>query len=768
MANEKPGLAWLLALGVAAFLAAVGAAATLALMPPAPLPADAPATAFSAERALALDREFARVPHPAGTPADADARHFLLARLRALGVEAEEWSPLYAHGHEAGQSHLVLARIPGTAPTKAFLLEAHHDSVPYGPGAADDGAGVCAMLEVARALKASPPLRNDILFVFADQEESGMAGARAFTRHPWFRDVGVMLGFEARGNQGTSFMFETSPGNGRLIAHLARAVSKPVATSLMFDVYKRLPFGTDFTTYKRAGAAGYNVAFVGNFAHYHTKNDSAENLCLASLQHHGEYGLGLARHFGSIPLDRPMAAPDAMYFNAFGPWLVHYPLSWGWPLALLTVAVIALGIRRGHLAPAGIAGGAVAFVGACLVAFLTALLLLAAAYGPARLWRLYSRDITYLPDLRGLDHNDLYGAAFAAGALAVLALTYGVLCRRARPQSLAAGALLCWAGALLAMTAVIPGGGYLLQWPLLFAAVGLGLLFLAPAGEALPSRRTVVLTLFAVPGVALIAPTYVAFLWTTMIISGPFLVLPLALLAGLLVPQIAVMSRPSRWWLPGVLGCACAVLMIAGRLTSGPTPLRPRLNSVAYGLDVDARRAYWFSADERPDAWTSQFFPPGTRRQSVKEFVPGCEVPALKAPAPLAPLPGAEVRIVSDQSENGERLLRLRIRSRAARLWLGLNPETEVLSASAFGRPLDGGRDWRLEFNVFPDEGAVLALRLRPAGPVTLRATELFYGLPDVPGVRPRPSDMAPLPNTVHRDEPIRDGHLWVVREVRL
>ena len=53
---------------------------------------------------------------------------------------------------------------------------AHYDSVPFGPGAADDGAGVVTLLETARALKAGPPLKNDVIFLFTDGEEAGGGG----------------------------------------------------------------------------------------------------------------------------------------------------------------------------------------------------------------------------------------------------------------------------------------------------------------------------------------------------------------------------------------------------------------------------------------------------------------------------------------------------------------------------------------------------------------------------------------------------------------
>ncbi|HEY0052386.1 MAG TPA: peptidase M20, partial [Caulobacteraceae bacterium] len=72
----------LLALVVAVLGAVVVAA--WAVQPPAALPADAPATAFSAGRAFADIREIARAPHVTGSAENARVRDYLAGRMRAL------------------------------------------------------------------------------------------------------------------------------------------------------------------------------------------------------------------------------------------------------------------------------------------------------------------------------------------------------------------------------------------------------------------------------------------------------------------------------------------------------------------------------------------------------------------------------------------------------------------------------------------------------------------------------------------------------------
>jgi hypothetical protein len=167
-----------------AALYGVVTSATLYGAVPDPVPASAPPTEFSSGRALEHVRAIAKEPYPMDSPENAAVRDYLVKELRTLGVEPEVQRATAAHTWfirfaEAGTPENVLARLEGTNNGgKAFLLMAHYDSVPTGPGASDDGAGVAAMLETLRALKAGPPLKNDVIFLFTDGEERGLLGAR--------------------------------------------------------------------------------------------------------------------------------------------------------------------------------------------------------------------------------------------------------------------------------------------------------------------------------------------------------------------------------------------------------------------------------------------------------------------------------------------------------------------------------------------------------------------------------------------------------------
>src|SRR3989440_5517398 len=372
------------ALAAFVFLGAMACVSVSRVQPPRAVPETAPPSEFSSARALRHVRAVAQRPHPTGSDEIERVRRYIIGELGALGLSAEVQTAEVVPAQvsegwpvPAARVRNIVARVPGTSNSRALMLAAHYDSVPTGPGASDDAAGVAALLETLRALKSGPPLKNDLVVVFSDAEELGLVGAHAFAdEHPWMKDVALVLNFEARGSAGPSLIFETSDGNGTLIRELASAAPHTVANSLMYAVYKRLPNDTDMTVYKRAGAAGLNFAYAARITSYHTALDSADVLDARSLQHHGSYALSLARRFGDLDLNN-LKSRDAVYFNALGPVLVHYSEAWVVPftvaVCVLFVAVVLAGLKRRRLTLAGIAAGVLNFsVAAALSVLITA------------------------------------------------------------------------------------------------------------------------------------------------------------------------------------------------------------------------------------------------------------------------------------------------------------------------------------------------------------------------------------------------------------
>jgi hypothetical protein len=339
--------------------------ATRDLRPPRPVPADAPNAEFSAERALGELRTIAAKPHPMGSEEHDRVRDYLAATFTGLGLDVtfqdgvvERRPRSDGAGAHVAFVRNVVARLCGTASSgRDVVLAAHYDSVPTGPGAGDDGAAVAALLEVARVLALEPRRANDIVFLITDGEEVGLYGAKLAVRDPTFLErTALVLNFEARGHRGPAVMFQTFGAVKPWVDAMAR-VRDPVTVSLAADVYERMPNDTDLSVFGRAGLFGMNFAFIGGHSHYHTPLDSIDELDHGSLQHHGQYALDLARHFGGADLDAIGIGPrdraaDEVYFSLGRLGVVHWPahvspmIAYGvLGLAALTL-VLAIARRR--------------------------------------------------------------------------------------------------------------------------------------------------------------------------------------------------------------------------------------------------------------------------------------------------------------------------------------------------------------------------------------------------------------------------------------
>ncbi len=198
-----------------ALLILIAFLAIRSIEPPHAVDENAPATEFSAARAMRDVREIAKKPHPLGSAENVRVREYLVARLRELGANPEVQTSFVARHSPFGPDtwavvNNIVAKVSGTQSTGAVMMVAHYDSVPSGPGAGDDAASVAAILEAVRALKAGPPLSNDLIILFTDGEELGLLGAKGFVdTYPALRDIKVVLNFDMRGDYGPSMMFQT-------------------------------------------------------------------------------------------------------------------------------------------------------------------------------------------------------------------------------------------------------------------------------------------------------------------------------------------------------------------------------------------------------------------------------------------------------------------------------------------------------------------------------------------------------------------------------
>ena len=346
-------LLWLVGSLAAALLIAV-----LTLQVPAPVGAGAPATTFSAERAMADVRVIAQRPHPVGSADHARVGALLLQRMAALGLQTSTQtgalSPaavrrLEREGGSAAGVELtnLIGVLPGRDPRlPAVALMAHYDTVPDSAGAADDSAGVAAILEAVRAIRARGPADRTLVVILTDGEELNLDGARAFWGgHPLRDRIGAVVNLEARGGGGRAMMFETGRGNAETIALFARAGGRATggvsSNSLAVFVYEAMPNGTDFTIPKDRGVQGVNLAFIGRPEQYHAPVSTPDALDQGSVQHIGSQALETADALLRAPA-LPAATANVVYADLFGRLVIGHPPVIGW--VLLGLAVIGLGV----------------------------------------------------------------------------------------------------------------------------------------------------------------------------------------------------------------------------------------------------------------------------------------------------------------------------------------------------------------------------------------------------------------------------------------
>jgi len=431
----RPALGILL---LVSLLLGLGLAALLTRTP-APQPDYIDARVFSADRAFADVERLARAPRPLGTPEHDAARAYLLGRMQALGLDPvvmegplspgsirrmERWD-LSPEAADYSVRNLV-GHLPGRDPTAApVVLMAHYDSVPGSPGAADDAAGVAAVLESVRAIRARGPTERPLVVLFTDAEELGLDGARVFFGdYPDRARIGFVINLEARGGGGRAMMFETGPGNAgsvRLLAELAPHIDGGVTSnSLAVAVYRLMQNDTDFSVPRDRGIAGLNFAFIGRAEQYHRPSSTPEALDKGSLQHIGSQALEVTDHL--LRADTlPQAGPDRVYADVFGWTMIVMAAPWGWAIVVLSLGLLGFAVFRSRTALAGLLRGAIDGLAFMAGAFVLAQAVRLAA-GPM-LRRVESSDVYYtllerLPLMEVATGLALFGAAlvFLAGS----------------------------------------------------------------------------------------------------------------------------------------------------------------------------------------------------------------------------------------------------------------------------------------------------------------------------------------------------------------
>ncbi|NAS10717.1 M28 family peptidase [Poritiphilus flavus] len=624
------------------------------LMPSYNPDSDLAGSQFSTDRALKHVESISRVPHGVGFPGHKEVRDYIVGELQKMGLETE-----LQQGYTAGdwanfcRAENILARIKGSSDGKALLVLTHYDSSPHSSfGASDAGSGVATILEGIRAfLEDNKSPKNDIIILISDAEELGLNGADLFVnKHPWAKDVGLALNFEARGSGGPSYMLiETNRGNAKLIEGFVEAnPSYPVGNSLAYSIYKMLPNDTDLTVFREDGdIEGLVFAFIDDHFDYHTARDSYERLNRNTLAHQGSYLMPLLYHFSDADLNNLKSLDDYIYFNVPVFNLVIYPFEWIWPMFALAVIffviLLVYGFRKGELQAMEIGKG---FIPLLLVLLINGLV---GYYSWAALKWLYPQ---YSDILHGFTYNGhSYIAAFAFFSIATGFWCYNRY-RKVTTANLMVAPIFIWLLICFAVGRFLPGASFFVIPLFAFLAC-----FMVVINQKEPNLY--LLTFLCLPALWIFAPFIQQFpvgLGLKMMVAATVFT---SLTFFLILPVFGFYKKKSRLALIGFL--LFIGFMASAHFNSGFNEENAKPSSLLYVLDADKGTAQWATYERVLSDWTAQYL--GSDKK-VPEQLAGNTISSkystgftYVSPAPLKEIKAPEIEKTRDTIVEGERIL---------------------------------------------------------------------------------------------------------------
>lgn len=566
---------------------------------------------FSTDRALAHVKQLSKEPHAVGFPGHERAKDYIISELNKMGLPTT-----IQEGYTAGdwgnlsKATNILARIDGSGNGKALLLLSHYDSNPHSSyGASDAGSGVATILEGVRAfLNQNKAPKNDIIILITDAEELGLNGADLFVNnHPWAKEVGLALNFEARGSGGPSYMLiETNRGNAKLIKEFKEAnPTYPVANSLAYSIYKMLPNDTDLTVFREDGdIEGFNFAFIDDHFDYHTALDNYERLDRKTLAHQGSYLMPLLTHFSNADLNNLKSLSDEVYYNLPFYKMVSYPFEWIWPMfgiaVLAFVLLLLSGFRKKRLDIASIFRGFVPVLITLVVNGLAGYL----CWTIITWWYPGFKDM-----LHGFTYNGhLYIAVYVMFSLFVCFYTYHKFRKTSTPNVLVAP-IFIWLIICGLVAHYLKGASFFVV-PLFGLLAGL----LVTINQEKPNPFLMVF--LALPAILIYAPFIKMFpvgLGLKMMVAATLLT---TLLFFLVLPFFGQLNSKRR--LAFLFLFLFFAFGITSHIQSDFNEERPKPSSLLYLYNDDKNTSQWATYDNVLIDWNGQFLGEGKKQPTAE------------------------------------------------------------------------------------------------------------------------------------------------------
>ncbi|WP_394775531.1 M28 family peptidase [Flavobacterium sp.] len=711
---------------------------------------------FSTERALNQVEIIAQKPHYVGSTNHELVANYLKLELNRIGLETsvQEGFTLNKKGLLV-KSKNILARIKGTNNSKALLLLSHYDSAPhsFSKGASDDASGVATILEGIRAfLYAKQPHKNDIIILFSDAEELGLNGAALFVnKHPWAKEVGLVINFEARGSSGPSYMLmETNKGNEGLVKEFSNAKTQyPVSNSLMYSIYKMLPNDTDLTVFREQGnIQGFNFAFIDGHYNYHTQQDDIQHLNKTTLAHQGTYLMPLLKYFSNVDLNTTNSTNDDVYFSApFS--FISYPFSWVFPMTIIALGLLTLFIFIGKakrvITFREIFRGFVPLLGSIVISGLVTFL------GWKIILEIYPQ---YSDLLNGFTYNGhAYIGAFVSLSIAISFAFYHHFSEAKITMNHFVAPLLLWIIINAFLANSLTGAGFLII-PVYFGILLFGI-FVISQHYSLGMNL-----LFSIPALAIVAPFIVMFpvgLGLKILYGSAILTV---LLFGLLLPIFGAFFKKGIWTML-FFALSIGFFIYAGS-HSGYEHGKAKSNSLLYIYNANTNSAVWATYDTNLDDWTKSYLGEKNQKAVGLNALPLSSKYnssfTYSAIAPVVDVPKPTIAFLKDSVVGNNRYLKIKIspNRKVNRYDIYANPKMNFFNFKANGVETSGQKGNRLEreggkilcYYVVGNEPLVMDFYINKSSIFDMDLIESSFDLMTNPllQVKPRSDWMMPTP----------------------
>lgn len=205
----------------------------------------------------------------------------------------------------------TVAEIPGTErPDEVVIIGGHLDSWDLGTGATDDGTGVAAVLEAARALqKLGLKPKRTIRFVLFSGEEQGLVGSRMYVeahRAELSKISGILVH-----DTGTGRVLSIGTQGNYAVREVLDRVVAPLRSVGLLEPSLRSTRGTDHASFADAGVPGFYC--IQDPAEYrkthHTESDTFDKVWKDDLVQGAKVLAVWAYNVAQLPELLPRQAP---------------------------------------------------------------------------------------------------------------------------------------------------------------------------------------------------------------------------------------------------------------------------------------------------------------------------------------------------------------------------------------------------------------------------------------------------------------------------